>query len=139
MAGRTAEEKGVSPAKFIISIVAMFGFGLVVSVLLFLGLGLVAKAFGAEATPTYEATIGQQNRSLNYKTAADNTVQAAREYYIPGRARLDTLQKSRCQERNRHLILLVSQIASYIAADPEHGYIFVGALQTIHDNWCIAP
>ena len=45
---------------------ASFLAGLAVAVFLLLALGLVSQAFGADAVPTYDASLGEQDRSFNY-------------------------------------------------------------------------
>jgi len=108
--------------------------GIAFVIFTFLGLGLISKAFGQDAVPTYEARSSQQDRSLNYKSPRGNVPDSNYPEYIEvGYVTLD----DGCDQLNASLLAKVQMIATEIAKNPSVGYIYVGALNTIHGLWCI--
>ncbi len=98
-----------------------------------LGLGLIASAFGEEATAVRPATLSEEGISYNYNTMHPIlAIMPDTEVII-----LDTYIPRSCKQHNAGLLAHVRSIAESIAAYPEFGYYYRDVLLTIHSKWCI--
>jgi hypothetical protein len=117
-------------------LVAMGGFlvGTILCGLVFVAIGAaVSDAAADDTVVTREARLGEQDRSLSYKSPGtvdriviiyDDTVG------VDGGTSMD------CSTWNRKLLAKVEMIARSIARDPVNGHFYEGALETIHSLWC---
>jgi hypothetical protein len=100
---------------------------------------VAGEAFGQDQTvATRPATLGEQDRSLNYKGQPHyQSEEHAQEHqaYLVERESSRTRALA-CHERNLYLHYMLVDIAKAIARNPELGYIYKGALQSIRDSWC---
>jgi len=89
------------------------------------------QAYGQEpATPTYEASSGQQDRGFNYRSPPQVTWESITIYESPDMA------AHGCEPINRELLALVEYIAQQIAASPRTGHYYAQSLITIREAWC---
>jgi hypothetical protein len=106
--------------------------GLLISGFIFLGLGLVADAFGQDAVPVYEAKPGEIDRSFNYKAEHQGVVQDEVIYLEV----TDASDAIACDRTNRRTYQHVKYIAAIIAGDPSRGESYAGLLVLLHTQWC---
>ncbi len=87
---------------------------------------------GGEAVPTYEAQLGEQDRSLDYDPPPQIIVEHTHEIVTE----VGHLVRFQCDETNLYLIAMMEHIASNIAKAPELGYLYQDAILTIQEAWC---
>lgn len=93
----------------------------------------IDKAFAdTQATPIREATSGEQDRSLNYRSTR-GVQPSAREVEED---RFYTTLTASCTAGNRKRIAMLHMIAGHIARDPSKGPMYKQAILTIHETWC---
>ncbi len=125
--------------KTFLNIVFKFILGFIgtVVVIVLLGLGL-SKCAEAQSVPVHEAKPGEIDRSFNYPVQAHGLEPTITpfEVYDDSSVSYTVLRKQQCDKTNKHNYALVQMIAKEIAVNPELGYMWVGALTTIHSLWC---
>ncbi len=119
---------------YLMSGVYGIGTGLLIVAAFALMLMMLAKTADAHDTVrTYDARLGEQDRSMNYRLV--DTVEGHVEYVV---LEVNALVTFQCEETNLYLTALMENIAKHIAADPTNGYMYKGALLTIREAWCDA-
>ncbi len=106
---------------------------LAVTALLIFVAGLATKA-GAHEQAVRAATMGEQDRSLNYREPHTVIQTLTIEEYSND----FTAAKGayRCEQINLVLYAKIELIAERIAAKPHLGYVWIDALNAIHSSWC---
>lgn len=101
--------------------------GLLLAALLFMAIGAIAHADDA----VRPARLGEQDRSLNYKSpGVTHTEEIVYVYDTPMPPGRD------CATWNHTLVAKIRMIARSIARDPENGHFYYGAIVTIWGMWC---
>lgn len=118
--------------------------GLAAAVFIFLALGLISNAFAHEVDPdgyrvTREATLGEQDRSLNYPITHTPSIIAPSGEQLWGEA-MDQARATQCKvdcsESNAYRIVIVRSIAAEITKNPEAGHWYKDTLLTLRNTWC---
>ena len=116
-------------------VIVVFLFGAAVATFAWLALGFIGHAHGAEtAVPTYPARLSEQKRGYNYESSAPIDGDKVIVIYKDGKPQEII---TTCDGINERLLAKVRMIAEQIAQRPENGYIYKGALETIHSLWCV--
>ncbi len=113
---------------------------LLVFTLLWLALGLIAGAFGQEATPVREATLSEQGDSLAYQGYEDVVFGPAvvETTIIVEAPSTQVLQYPHgCAYHNDVIRAHVNMIARNIAKDPEHGHYYERVLTLLDSQLCV--
>ncbi len=106
-----------------------------VIVIIILGVNLV---FADEAVPVREATLGEQNRSLNYTVddaTRDRAANMDTEVTITVN-HFDTPPAPTCAQINGRLEFIRTRIHKYQERTPKYAHIYQEALDEIAAAWC---
>ena len=116
-------------------IVGLFTGGLVVVLFYLFILVLANLAFGDDSVSTRPATLGEQDRSLNYEyTPEDSTTITIITTIAPVSAADNNVEG--CRANNERLMVSREYIGEYIKKWPKYAHFFDEALKVIEDTWC---
>lgn len=99
--------------------------------------GLVGKADASEATPTYEARLGQQERGNNYPLEGSGVIPDDLYLYIEPCEHVEVASSGgTCAQHNRRLLSLLKVIVARLIEKPEYVDVYKDTLESIQEAWC---
>ncbi len=124
--------------KFLIDFV--MGFlrgGLFVMLVVFVLFTIANVAVGDDTIATREATLGEQDRSLNYKYTTQDGVEHEHTIILEAPTTDDTVDKAiACANTNALLKASKDYAERRIKAEPKYAYLYDDVLELIEEKWC---
>ncbi len=109
--------------------------GLFVTILVIVLFTLANLAFGDETVATRPATLGEQDRSLNYKYTDSDAGESEHTVTIvvEDESKDDVLD---CAATNARLQAAKDTVEKHVKDSPKYGFLYDDVLELIEEKWC---